>query len=393
MTERGKPAERGGGGLRVLHVVGGFDVGGIEVWLRGVCERAGGHGLRCDVVANRPEGPLRGAFEAAGTRVFHCGPLANVFGFARRFGRLLDREVPYDVVHSHVDPSGPPLAVAKRHGVPVRIAHSHTDRRELDRYPRLIAGPLAPLADLIRERSATGLVAVSRRAAAVQFGRGEGGEPPVRVIPNGIDLATFGPGDAAERVPSASKIRRGGGREIVHVGRLASPKNQAFLIDVFADLARRDRTARLTLIGDGPDRERLRARAAATGAADRITFAGSRDDLPERLRDFDLFVMPSEWEGFGIALVEAQAAGLPCLASDAIPREATFVEPLVTRLPLSAGVPAWAAAAERLLDRPPEVSAETIASAIAPADLSGNVAELAAFYRERLADAADAKRQ
>lgn len=143
-----------------------------------------------------------------------------------------------------------------------------------------------------------GLADLARRAA---------GATPIDIIPNGVDTDRFVP--AARRPPSDS-VR------LCFVGRLVRQKGLDILL---AALAKLPPTApwRLTLVGDGPERPELSARADRLGFADRIHFAGwtSRDALPGLLAAHDLFVFPSRDEGMPNAVLEAMAAGLPVIAT------------------------------------------------------------------------------
>jgi len=103
---------------------------------------------------------------------------------------------------------------------------------------------------------------------------------------------------------------------------------------------------RLLLIGEGPSRGELESQAAALGIREYVQFLGARPDVPRLLAAMDVFVFPSLWEGLGLAVVEAQAAGLPLVLSDRIPPEATVLPELVRRLSPDAPAIAWADACE-----------------------------------------------
>jgi glycosyltransferase involved in cell wall biosynthesis len=99
----------------------------------------------------------------------------------------------------------------------------------------------------------------------------------------------------------------------------------------------------LLLIGDGPLRLDIKQKVSQLGLSDHVVFAGLRSDVPRlMLSAMDAFVMPSLYEGLGLVLIEAQAAGLPCIFSDVVPHEADLVKPLLQRLSLSQPPAAWA---------------------------------------------------
>ncbi|HXF51735.1 MAG TPA: glycosyltransferase [Dehalococcoidia bacterium] len=130
---------------------------------------------------------------------------------------------------------------------------------------------------------------------------------PVTVVPYGVDLDRFRPQPRPTRDEPV----------VGYVGRLSPEKGLATLLRALAALQGRGVRWRATLVGDGPERGALERLAARLGIADRVRFAGeaSHDDVPSHLQAFDVFAMPSTWEGFGVAAVEAQAMELPVVAS------------------------------------------------------------------------------
>jgi Glycosyl transferases group 1 len=188
---------------------------------------------------------------------------------------------------------------------------------------------------------ATHVLSCSRAALASISLPGKG--PPVgaSVLPNGIDLRRYAVLASQEEL----RYRLGlapSARVLAHVGRFSPVKNHRFTIDLFADLSRMDPNWRLVLVGDGPEQGAILERARACGIIDRVAFLGIRSDIPELLGAFDVFVYPSFHEGLPIALVEAQAAGLPCLVSDRVTQEADLSVGLMSFLPIDSGPHMWA---------------------------------------------------
>lgn len=127
---------------------------------------------------------------------------------------------------------------------------------------------------------------------------------------------------------------------IGHVGRFDEAKNHQFLIDVFAAAKQKRADAHLILIGIGKLEDQIKQQVKEAGLQDSVSFLGNRGDIPELMGVMDVFVFPSLFEGFGNVLVEAQAAGVRCVASDTIPGDA-FVTNLVTSLSLNDPVETW----------------------------------------------------
>ena len=97
---------------------------------------------------------------------------------------------------------------------------------------------------------------------------------------------------------------------IGHVGRFDQAKNQSFLLDIFAEIAKIDRSARLLLIGDGVLKKEMQAKAVQLQVMDRVLFMGVRPDVAQLMQGMDLLLFPSKYEGLPVTLVEAQTAGL-----------------------------------------------------------------------------------
>ena len=130
---------------------------------------------------------------------------------------------------------------------------------------------------------------------------------------------------------------------IGHVGRFAPQKNHQFLLKIVAEIAQQEPNTRLLLVGTGSLRSDIEQQLDQLGLTDKVIFAGVRSDVPRlMLGAMDVFLFPSFYEGLGLVLIEAQAAGLPCVISDVVPEEADVVESLMKRLSLSHSASKWA---------------------------------------------------
>ncbi len=184
-------------------------------------------------------------------------------------------------------------------------------------------------------------LAVSRCAADSLFGANWPSDPRFRISYCGIDLAPF-------RAQADRKAVRGefnipeNAFVVGHVGRFDYQKNHKFLIEIFAALAKRKPEARLLLIGEGPLRPKIEAQVAQAQLRERVIFAGPRPDVPRLMTAaMDAFVFPSHFEGLPLVLLEAQAAGLPCLLADTVAEETRVNSALVRRLSLSQTPETW----------------------------------------------------
>ncbi|MFE0648873.1 glycosyltransferase [Streptomyces sp. NPDC059534] len=314
--------------MRVLHVITGLGIGGAEQQLRLLLRHLP---VSSGVVTLTNPGAVAAGIEADGTPVTHLGMTGNRdLGALPRLARIV-RQGRYDLVHTHLYRACVYGRTAARlAGVRRVIATEHSlGETQIEGRP-LSAGTRALY--LASERLGTSTVAVS---PSVARRLADWGVDPsrIRVVPNGIetDRFTF---DAHARRRTREALGIPGDAYVVGgVGRLAPGKRFDRLVRAVASVPE----ARLLLVGEGDRREELLGVARACGAADRVLLAGACEDpptaaaqgpsLPELLAAMDVFVSTSPDETFGLAVVEALAAGLPalyvaCPAIDDLPPDA-----------------------------------------------------------------------
>lgn len=141
-----------------------------------------------------------------------------------------------------------------------------------------------------------------------------------------------------------------------HVGRFDVRKNHERLLEIFAAFLQLEPRAMLVLIGTGRLEQAVRAQAQTLGITDHILFAGLQSNVTDWYQMMDLFVMPSRFEGLPVVGIEAQAAGLGCVFSDAVPAEVLLSSHAI-QIPLSASNADWAAGLQRMLQQPCDRSA------------------------------------
>lgn len=316
-----------------------------------------------------------------------CG-FKNPVRYVRTLTALL-RENNYNIVHCHLSTlSFLPLLAAKRAGVPVRIIHNHSTsggRRELAR--NIAKALFKPLARAF----ATRRFACSEHAARWMYGAApvvglsEKNIPEaldgrvVRIMRNAIDIGLFR-FDPSKRSAMRGELGAAGGTLLFgHVGRFCPQKNQRFLVEIFREILRVHPNSKLVMAGVGEDMELIRALTAAMGISERVVFAGQRSDVDRLYCAIDCFLLPSNYEGLGMAGVEAQCAGLYCLFSDKVPREAAVSDGAQF---LSLGTPAadWACAAVSCARLRNEKAAEQVAAA--GYDIGEEAEKLCVFYEE-----------
>lgn len=366
--------------IRVLHAVGGMNRGGTEMLVMNVLRSAPTSDFQFDVlVRERKPGAFDHDLNKFGARIIPCPHDDGGWAYIRRLRKILRDYGPYDVVHSHTHFfDGLILAVAAMARVPVRISHSHATRvaRESTALRRLQRLALK----IAIRRCSTHRVAVSEASYKSLFGSACCHTGRSKIIRNGIDTAAF-----ADKPGLRSTIRKDLGiseetRVLGHVGRFDEGKNHAFLLACFDELCRYDNRWRLVLVGNGPLRRSIIDRAVALNRRQQILDLGERDDVPWVLLAMDVFVFPSLYEGFGIALLEAQARGLPCLVSKEVPAETDAGLGLVTFMDLSDGPAAWASKVTELGRRTPASPVSKEAITKAGYDMRDRIPEWLALY-------------
>lgn len=200
------------------------------------------------------------------------------------------------------------LICAKRYGIRRRIIHSHNSRN----MDSALRGKVHELNRRIIHRYATDFWACSE-SAAEWFYRDELMDQVV-LVRNAIDLERLAyNGERREQIRDQYGLE--GKFLIGNVGRLHHQKNQTFALKVFRKVLDQKDNAHLVLIGQGEDEEKLKEEARQLGIEDHVLFAGLSRDVPGWLSALDVFLFPSTFEGQPIAALEAEASGIPVLAS------------------------------------------------------------------------------
>lgn len=327
--------------IRVLHVVGKMDRGGTETWLMNILRNIDREQIQIDfVVHSDSPGVYDGEIKDLGSQLFNVGSHKNLLKYAMNLRRLIATDGGYDVVHSHVGFfTGIVLSICKFLGVPVRIAHSHNDSRRTMRSPtrRVYAWGMSRLMSC----SMTHGLAASEAAAKSMFGSGWRADGRVKVMYCGTDFSRFDEAVSKEAVRATIGVPTSP-LVIGNVGRHAAVKNHIFLLRVLKHLLTLQPEAKLVLVGSGPLTSKIEREATQLRVENSLVLLGDRGDVHALLKaGFDVFAFPSIYEGLGLAYVEAQAAGIPCVISDSIPSEAQIVPGNTTRLPLD-NEQAWA---------------------------------------------------
>ncbi len=322
---------------RVLYVHGGqLNYGGTEAYMMNYYRHFDRTKLQVDfAVHGFARGVYEDEIEAMGGRVFYL-PIKSedYFGNLKAL-REIYKSGSYSIVHSHMDAmNAVVLKQAKKCGIPVRISHSHNTQHQTKNKLKLALNDYAKRQ--IR-KYATELFACSDLAGQWLYGADS-----FTVLNNAIDTEKYR-FDPEKRRRMRASLGIGERFAVGHVGRLSFQKNHDFLLAVFRCLHEAHPEAVLLLVGDGERRAEIEAKIAEYSLQDSVILTGNRSDIPELLQAMDVFLFPSLFEGLPVTLVEAQAAGLPCLISDTITQKTALTDQ-VRFLSLEASPESWAEA-------------------------------------------------
>ncbi|MCC6262541.1 MAG: glycosyltransferase [Bryobacterales bacterium] len=364
--------------------------GGVERWLTDLCPAGKAENVSMDIaVVHSGDGLFDRRARELGIPVHHCAGSANPLRFLMNLRGILRDFGPFDAVHSHLHAySGFVVLGAWLSGVPARVVHSHNvvanDSRPLPR--RLYIG----LARTLIRLFATAGMGPSIASTEDLLGKSWRKDSRWRVMRCGINLEPFetpvpaNVNRTAFGIPEDSLV-------FGSIGRLCAEKNSEFLVDVLASALATNPKTYLVMIGEGPLRTVLEEKARALGISDQLKLAGTRTDIADVLRGvIDVFLFPSPPpprgnEALPIAVIEAQAAGVPTVIGDGVTTEAIVTARLVRQVSADAGPRAWADAA---LEQAKLGSAENRRLALAELENSEfncarNVKLLAQIYRNR----------
>lgn len=310
--------------VRVLHMLPDLEVGGgQELLLRNIGALDPSHAMSF-VCTVRPHGTMRARFARTGIPIIDLG-MRQAADLPRAAARAIHaaRRLGIDVVHTNN--TGPDklmgMIAALAAGRPVvNTIHSDFEPRPRGSAPkRALLGGRGAIEQALARRTVRHVLAVSARALqswTPHLQRLGISPDHASVIRAGLDERAF---SGEPLLAETKRVREALGLDqawpvLINVARLVPGKGQRWLIETMQTVVQRWPRARLLLVGDGPDRAELAAMISARGLEGAVILLGARDDVPALLAAADLFVFASLSEGFGLAPLEAMAAGRPVIA-------------------------------------------------------------------------------
>lgn len=360
--------------IRILQVVTHMNRGGLETMLMNYYRQIDRTQMQFDFLTHRDyDGDYGEEIRQLGGKLYHL-PVLNPFSpsYRKQLGDFFDKHPEYKVIHVHQDClSAVILHVAKQHGVPVRIAHSHGANQIKD-----IKYPIKLVYRHFIARYATNLMACGADAGKWMFCGA-----PFEILSNAIPAADYSFREEMKHRQRAMWSIQPQELLIGHVGSFTVPKNHPYLLDIFHEIQKKT-PAKLMIVGDGDLRPAIEEKIQKLGLEDKVILTGLRSDVPALLQAMDVFVFPSLYEGLPVTLVETQASGLPCLISDKVSIECKMTE-AVWQLPLTDSPTIWAERAIEAAKTPRKNTYEEIKAA--GYDIAENAKRLQKIYEEMMA--------
>ncbi len=328
---------------RVLHVVSAMNRGGAETLLMNVYRNIDRTKIQFDFVSHRNENcDYDDEIMSLGGRIFRIQSLgqAGPFAYIKELIRIMSADQ-YLAVHAHTDyQSGFPVLAAKTHGIERRICHSHSNSwvRGYNVKEKLTLKVL----QTIIKYSATDYCACSVEAARFLYGQQLVDRGQVCLLKNGIDIGQFVHLDGDGRLSLRHELHISQDAKIIgHVGTFSESKNQIFLLKVLKRVLDEDMNVVAVLVGEGPLKTSIEEEAKKWGLSNNIRFLGMRTDIPRLMKEFDVFLFPSLFEGFGIVALEAQSSGTPCVVADTVPKSTDMGLGLISYVSLQDNLEKW----------------------------------------------------
>lgn len=290
---------------------------GIDKYLLGFCKVAAENGVTLDFLTNEISPAMLSYLENLGFGLFEVPSLKKPVSQYRAIKKII-KNGNYDAVYFNISEAfncmG--LLAAKRCGIPVRIAHSHSSG--VDRSNKYVRMIRTVMHKMFRHRIS---VCSTRRLACSSVAGNWMFDKEYEIVYNAVNKERFVYNEDVRRL-TRDKLLLSDEKTFIHIGHFCYQKNNFFLMDIMKEVLKKDKNAVLLSVGTGADFDAVHDYAKKLGIDRNVRFLGVRDDVPDLLCAADVFVFPSRFEGLGIVCIEAQFSGLPCVVSTEIPKEA-----------------------------------------------------------------------
>lgn len=364
--------------MKVLHIVGEINGGGVGSVVLNYMSHIDKKDMEVQILAfessAKKEQLLQSEFEKNGCKVIYVKHRNQ--GYIKHFRQLkkLIRKEKYDIIHCHFGIwSAPYLFIAMLTGVKVRIAHSHVTMTSYSTRKQAILKLFYPLL----QYAVTDKFACGRDAGRYLWGNNS----DFYIMKNAIETEKF-KFDMETRKICRKKLGIGEDTIVIgHVGRFCHQKNQEFIVEIADKMTRSYHNLLFVLVGDGEKVDYINEIIREKNLCDSFMLLGLRNDVNQLFQAFDVFILPSRYEGFPVVAVEAQTSGLHTILSDKITREVDLLSS-TTYLGIEDGTDSWIHEIEKVIHKEVEINRSTCAEIIKNAgyDITDESEQLKQYY-------------
>lgn len=308
--------------IRVAHIVGKWLGGGVESVVMNYYKNIDRSKIQFDFICDEDSTNIPfDEIKELGGKVIIVPSYSHIFSYNKELNKIF-KENKYKIVHSHINTLNVfPLRIARKCKVPIRISHSHSTSNKKEIKKNIIKSILKPFSKLY----ATDYYACSKYAGIYLFGQ----NTKFNILNNAIDLDKFKYNKKYNNEIRKELNISSDTFVIGHVGRFVTQKNHSFLIDIFYELQKTNPNSALLLVGQGPLQDKIKLKVKNLHIEDKVYFLNQRNDVYKIFSSFDVFLLPSLYEGLPVVGVEAQASGLLCVLSDNMTKETKVLESTV----------------------------------------------------------------
>ena len=317
--------------VRILQVVGILNCGGAESMIMNLYRNIDREKVQFDFIVHaNEEGMYDQEVKELGGEIYHCPRFTgrNIISYRKWWRKFFEEHPEYRILHSHMRSCAALyFSIASKAGVKT-IIHSHSTSNGAG-----IQALVKNVMQLPLRYQADYLMACSNRAGIWLYGEKACNSNKYVFLPNAVDVEKYRMNEVI-REQYRNNLNLENKLVFGHVGRFHESKNHPFLLKVFAEINKENPNAVLILIGDGELRGMIEETIKNLDLEKSVILLGLRRDVGELLQAIDVLLFPSVWEGLPVTVIEAQAAGVPCIISDNITKDVDITE-LVHRLPIT----------------------------------------------------------
>lgn len=323
--------------IKILQIFTVLNKGGAETNLMNYYRNMDRSQFQINFLVHRETGFFEEELIKSGSKIFRLPAILpwKLKEYKKAVKNFFEEHNDYDIIHGQCSELGVFIyEEAKRRGIPVIIAHAHNNR--MDRDKKLL---FRLMWKKRMRKSINAYFTCGKEAAENLFGK-KLSEKSYQ-MKNAIEVEDF-QFNQEVREKKRKELQAEETINLVNIGRFNTQKNQSFLLEVFAELIKRNKKYKLFLVGQGELESQLREKAKQLKIEQDVEFLGLRNDVPELLQAMDIFLFPSLHEGFSVAFVEAQTTDIKAVISDGVPQESILIPENVTVISLKNSAQQWA---------------------------------------------------